>query len=79
MTADDAMRYRRGSDELLDHSEAMALDALLRHLKQSKDVLTTAVSSATDTFLQEMPQTGLLMESQKERTRLQRLQGLPVA
>ncbi len=76
MPADEALRYRRGSEMLVDDALAVQLEVLKGYLQRSKDVLVTAVQSADEPFLLSKPETGLLMESQKDRTRLQRLQGL---
>lgn len=76
MAAKDVMVYRRGSDPLTDESEVLQLDAMLESLRTSKDSLVSKVASADEAFLMETPQAGILMDSHKDKTRFQRLQGL---
>lgn len=76
MTANDVMHYRRGSDALQDDSPVMDLVSLMALMKRSKDGLITALSQATDDFLVEKPQTGILLDSHKDKNRFERLQGL---
>ena len=76
MPAQEAMRYRRGSDPLTDDHDAVQLDTLMGYLQRSKECLISKLSEVSTDFLSEKPDTGLLLETQRERTRLQRLQGL---
>ena len=76
MPAKEAMIYRRGSELLSDDGQAVPLDTLIAYLNRAKAALLTKLETADADFLQSKPQTGLLMESMKDRTRLQRLQGL---
>ena len=76
MPANHAMIYRRGSDELTDPSNAVELETLMSYLEQARDCLLNTVESASEDFLNEIPETGILMESHRERTRFQRLKGL---
>lgn len=76
MPAKEAMIYRRGSDPITDTSEVVQMETLMGYLDSAKACLTTQMESATEVFLSEKPSDGILMESQRDRTRLQRLQGL---
>ena len=76
MPAKEAMLYRRGSESLTDDSDVVEMATLVGYLNEAKGVLLTAVQAAADPFLLEKPETGLLLESMRDRTRLQRLQGL---
>lgn len=76
MPAQEALRYRRGSEPISDLNEAVDLAILLDYLRRSRECLLRSIETASTDFLLETPETGLLMESQRERTRLQRLQGL---
>lgn len=76
MPAQDALRYRRGSEPISDPGEAVALAPLLDYLRRARECLLVSIEAASTDFLIQTPDTGLLMESQRERTRLQRLQGL---
>ena len=76
MPAKQVELYRRGSERLQDDSEAIHIDVLLDYIHRAKDCLTRTLTSAEDDFLQEKPQTGILLESHRDKTRLERLQGL---
>ncbi|GAB5494297.1 MAG: hypothetical protein Phog2KO_45120 [Phototrophicaceae bacterium] len=76
MTAKDVMLYRRGSEALQDDSPVMDLVSLMALMKRAKDCLISAISQANEDFLIEKPQTGILLESHKDKTRFERLQGL---
>lgn len=76
MSANDVMTYRRGSEEMQADSDVLELVTLIALLKRSKDTLIATLSQADEDFLQEKPQTGILLESHKDKTRFQRLQGL---
>jgi len=76
MPANQAMMYRRGSDPLTDTSTAIPMDTLMGYLDHSLSCILTQLETASDEFLSEKPSEGILMESQRDRTRFQRLQGL---
>ena len=76
MPAKQVMMYRRGSDALTNTDEAVALDVLTGYLDQSKTCILSVLESANEDFLNEKPDTGILMESQRDRSRFQRFQGL---
>jgi len=76
MPAKEVDIYRRGSEELQAEDEVAQLEILLTCLRRSKDCLVTVLDSATVDFLSEKPQHGVLFESLKEKTRMERLQGL---
>ena len=76
MPAKEAMLYRRGSDALTDDSPAVQIDTLMNYLHQAKDCIVDRLQSADEKFLMEIPTTGILMESHRDRTRFQRLKGL---
>ena len=52
------------------------METLVGYIEQAKTALLDAVQSADEPFLLDKPETGLLLESMRERTRLQRLQSL---
>lgn len=76
MPAKQVELYRRGSEELQAGDEVVRLEILLDYLHRSKDCLVAKIESATVEFLSEKPQHGVLFESLKEKTRIERLQGL---
>lgn len=76
MPAKEAMLYRRGSDPLTDDSPVVPLETLINYLSQAKTCIISRLESADEDFLNEKPTTGILMESQRDRTRFQRLSGL---
>lgn len=76
MPAKQVELYRRGSEELQAEDEVVRLETLLDYLHRSKDCLVAKIESATVEFLSEKPQHGVLFESLKEKTRIERLQGL---
>jgi len=75
MPAKQVEIYRRGSEPLTD-DQAVDIETLMGYLRQSKDCILSTLETTTDDFLSEKPDTGILMESQRDRTRFQRLQGL---
>ncbi len=75
MTAKQALLYRRGSDPITDE-DAMPLATLVTHLNTAKGALIAKLEQVDADFLAEKPQEGLLLEGHRDRTRLQRLQGL---
>ncbi len=75
MPANHAMLYRRGSEPITD-ADAVDIEILMDYLNRAKTCITTQLESATEDFLNETPSDGILMESHRERTRFQRLQGL---
>ena len=76
MPAKEAMMYRRGSEPLMDDSDAVAIETLLGYLRQTKTCLENQLQSVSDDFLMEIPTTGILLESHRDKTRLQRIKGL---
>lgn len=76
MPAKEVELYRRGSEALQDDSEVVQLEILLDYIRRAKECLTSRLTSADDNFLLEKPQTGILLDSHKDKTRLERIQGL---
>lgn len=76
MPAKQVEIYRRGSETLTRNDQAVNIETLMGYVRQSKDCIVATLDAATDDFLNEKPASGILMESQRERTRFQRLQGL---
>ncbi|MEO1286673.1 MAG: DinB family protein [Chloroflexota bacterium] len=76
MPANQVELYRRGSAEMQADDEVVALETLVDYLARSKQCLLDRLGTASSDFLAEIPQTGILMESHKDKTRLERLQGL---
>ena len=76
MPAKEAMLYRRGSEPVQDDTEVVQLEVLLDYLRRAKECLTAKLSTVDDAFLLEKPQTGILLDSHKDKNRLERIQGL---
>lgn len=76
MPAKEAMLYRRGSEPLQDDSDVVQLATLLDYLQRSKNCLVAKIQAAEANYLNKKPQTGILLDSHKSKTRLERLQGL---
>lgn len=76
MPAKEVEMYRRGSEEMQDTDEVIPLETLIAYLARSKDCLIAKLQQVSLEFLDEKPQIGILMESHKDKTRFERLQGL---
>lgn len=68
--------YRRGSQTIQVGDEVADFSTLLDYIARSKTDIIGAMQRVTLEFLAEKPQTGILMPNHKDKTRLERLQGL---
>lgn len=68
--------YRRGSQAMQADDDVIDFSTLLAYIAQSKRDIVSAMQTAMPEFLTEKPQTGIIMPSHKDKTRLERLQGL---
>ncbi|MGB7337317.1 MAG: DinB family protein [Phototrophicaceae bacterium] len=76
MPAREVDLYRRGSDTMQAEDEVVLFQQLCHYLQQSKSAVISGLQAVSTDFLQEIPTTGILMASHKDKTRFDRLQGL---
>ncbi|MGB1286670.1 MAG: hypothetical protein ACPG7F_09080 [Aggregatilineales bacterium] len=68
--------YRRGSAEINAETPVLTLETLIELLQTGQTKIAESVTSATPEFLMEVTGRNYLMESHRDKSRLQRLQGL---
>lgn len=70
MMPDQAARYARGSDPIIDPSGVLHLDQITHYLITAKETLANTLNTASEAYLLEVT------DQKSGRTRLQRVQGL---